>query len=126
MSANGQSFLFLPRPERPPVLVGGGATHAFARIAKYADGWMPGRIEPEALAPLVAELRTQMTRAGRELKHVVVLTHLPVDDAGASAERVAAFAEAGATGIAHFTRYEDFSEFAQAGEALASLTQTHS
>src|SRR4030095_11863336 len=40
-SLNGQDFLFLPRPARPEILVGGAAPHALARATRFGDGWMP-------------------------------------------------------------------------------------
>lgn len=120
-TSNGQAFLFLPRPARPPVLIGGTAPHAFRRIVSNGDGWMPGRIQPDALAPLTAQLREEMHSAGRQAPQIVVLTHLPVHDSGAARERVTAYEEAGATGIAHFTRYDNTDEFARAADVLSEL-----
>jgi alkanesulfonate monooxygenase SsuD/methylene tetrahydromethanopterin reductase-like flavin-dependent oxidoreductase (luciferase family) len=46
LTANGQSFLFKPRPARPPIFIGGSAPHAIDRALKYGDGWMPiGRLD---------------------------------------------------------------------------------
>jgi alkanesulfonate monooxygenase SsuD/methylene tetrahydromethanopterin reductase-like flavin-dependent oxidoreductase (luciferase family) len=43
---NGQPFLFRPRPERPPIYVGGAAPHALDRAIRFGDGWLPmGRLE---------------------------------------------------------------------------------
>jgi len=120
-TSNGQPFLFLPRPARPPVLIGGSAPHALRRIVASGDGWMPGRIEPDALAPLAARLCAEMHSAGRQAPQIVVLTHLPVHDAGAARERVMAYEQAGASAIAHFTRYDDADEFARAAEVLSAL-----
>ena len=39
--ANGQRFLFRPRPARPPILVGGAPPHALRRAVRWGDGWMP-------------------------------------------------------------------------------------
>ena len=41
VEANGQPFLFLPRPKRPPIFVGGAPPHALRRTVEYGDGWMP-------------------------------------------------------------------------------------
>jgi alkanesulfonate monooxygenase SsuD/methylene tetrahydromethanopterin reductase-like flavin-dependent oxidoreductase (luciferase family) len=38
VEANGQAFLFKPRPPKPPILIGGRAPHAIERVAKYGDG----------------------------------------------------------------------------------------
>ncbi len=119
VTANGQRFLFLPRPARPPVLVGGAPPHAFRRIVAHGDGWMPGRLEPAGLAPLARELRERMQAAGRPEPPIVMLTALPVDSAATARDRAAAFAEAGATGIAHFTRYDDAAQFARVADVLA-------
>lgn len=121
MRANDQDFLFLPRPVRPPILVGGAAPHAFGRIVRHGDGWMPGRVEPEDLAPRVEALRNAMRAAGRDGPLVTVLTHLPIEDAGRARDRLSAYAEAGATGVAHFTRYDSLDGFQRAADVLASL-----
>ena len=46
---NGQTFLFRPRPPRPPIYVGGWPPHAFERAVRYGDGWMPMSGDPERL-----------------------------------------------------------------------------
>jgi probable F420-dependent oxidoreductase len=119
--SNGQDFVFAPRPTKPPILIGGTADYAFDRIVASGDGWMPARLEPEALAPLVEQLRECMAAAGKASPEVAVLTHLPVEDAGAAAGRIAAYTEAGATSIAHFSRYESSGGLKSAADTLASL-----
>src|SRR5262245_42538770 len=41
VEANGQPFLFRPRPAPPPIFVGGGPPHALRRAVRFGDGWMP-------------------------------------------------------------------------------------
>src|SRR5215470_3895253 len=41
VEANGQRFLFRPRPSRPPIFVGGAPPHALRRAVRFGDGWMP-------------------------------------------------------------------------------------
>src|SRR5262245_34493242 len=53
-NANGQDFLFLPRPQRPPVYVGGSGEPALRRAVRFGDGWMPMTGDPAKLAPQVA------------------------------------------------------------------------
>ena len=52
VEANGQPFLFKPRPPRPPVLVGGRPPHALERAARYGDGWLPMGLEPADVGPM--------------------------------------------------------------------------
>jgi len=123
VESNGQPFLFLPRPPRPPILVGGGA-QAFHRIVRFADGWMPmlpKSGDPELLREPIATLRAEMRAAGKLEPEIVVLTELPLDDAGAAADRVRAFVDVGATRIGHTWRYADAAEYARVAEALAKL-----
>ena len=49
-SATASRFLFLPRPARPPIFVGGAPPHALARVLRYGDGWMPMVADPAKLA----------------------------------------------------------------------------
>jgi hypothetical protein len=50
----------------------------------------------------------------------VALTTLPLADPARSAERIAAYAAAGATRVVHAWRYTAVDEFAAAAEALAA------
>ncbi len=117
--ANGQPFFFLPRPARPPILVGGAPPHAFRRAIRFGEGWMPMANDPAALEAPIAELRAQALAAGRPAPEVAVLTTLPLDDRAAVAARVRAFADVGATRILQAGRYPDAAAFRRAMDTLA-------
>lgn len=121
MEANGQKFLFRPRPTRPPILVGGAAPHALRRTVRHGDGWMPNANDAQALRPLIEELQRMMADAGRPPAEVAVLTSLPLDDPSRAAAVARDFAAAGATRLIHGFRYADAAAFGRAAECLASL-----
>jgi probable F420-dependent oxidoreductase len=118
---NGQEFLFLPRPPRPELLVGGAAPHALARATRFGDGWMPMAMKPEALAPQVARLREQFEGAGKPAPSVAVMTRLPLEDPARALELAAAYRDAGATRLVHGGRYADAAELERSAGALAGL-----
>lgn len=121
VEAHGQPFLFRPRPPRPPILVGGAAAHAFPRVLRAGDGWMPFAAEPDVLAPQIADLRRQCEGAGRSAPRVVAVTRLELADHAAAAARARAFADAGVTDLVHGWRYTGRDDFRPAAEALARL-----
>jgi probable F420-dependent oxidoreductase len=121
VESNGQPFLFLPRPPRPPVLVGGAPPHALARAARFGSGWMPMIGDPERLAPHTADLRARFAAAGKPPPEVVVLAPLPLDDPPRARDQLSRLASAGATHVVHALRYADAAEFARRAEALAKL-----
>lgn len=121
VEANGQSFIFAPRPPRPPILIGGAAEHAFARVVKYGDGWMPMRTDSTTLAPQLAELRARMADAGRPAPRVVPLTGLSLDDGARAADELAELAALGVAGVVHAARYDDAVAFGRMVEGLARL-----
>jgi probable F420-dependent oxidoreductase len=123
VEANGQRFLFLPRPPRPPILVGGSAPHALRRAVRYGDGWMPSGGDPRKLRPQVEELQRLMTEAGRPPAEVAVLTTLPLGDQAQAAELIRDFAAIGATRIIHAWRYPDAAAFARAAEGLVAAAR---
>jgi len=118
---NGQPFLFLPRPSRPPIFVGGASPHALERAVRFGDGWMPMGSQPEQLTRPVAQLRSLAAAAGRPEPEVVVLTGLPLDDPPRAAERAAAYREAGVTRLVFGSRYADADAFRREVEALAAF-----
>jgi probable F420-dependent oxidoreductase len=121
VEANGQPFLFRPRPPRPPIFVGGAAPHALRRAARFGDGWMPMGGDFAKLAPLIEQLRGEMTAAGKSTAEVVVMTSLALDDRQHAADQVRQLAEIGATRIVHGWRYADVTAFTRAAETLRSL-----
>ncbi len=117
---NGQRFLFLPRPPRPPIYVGGAPPHALRRAVRFGEGWMPFASEPATLVAPIRELRELAAAAGKPDPEVIALAPLPLDDPPRAAERAAELRAAGVTGIVHTSRYADAKAFAGIAETLAS------
>lgn len=115
---NGQTFLFSPRPARPPLLIGGAAATAFPRIVRYGDGWIPTGLDPTALRAPAAELRAAMSAAGKAAPEIIPLATLPLEDIGAAADLLAEYRDAGATGIDHPARYNTVDEFKRNADRL--------
>ena len=125
VETHGQPWLFLPRPPRPPILVGGAPPHAFDRAARYGDGWLPMGLDPAKLRAPVAELRERFAAAGKPEPRVAVYTGLPVGERARMEDAVSEWAEAGATGIVHFAgRYEGAAEFRRHADALGELRES--
>ena len=120
VTENGQPFLFLPRPARPPILVGGSGRHALARAVRYGDGWLPMGSDPAKLAPTIAELRDTFAAAGKPAPQVVVITSLPLESPDEAVDRVGALAAVGVTSVIQGWRYADAAEFARSAETLAT------
>lgn len=119
---NGQTFLFLPRPARPRILIGGAPPHALSRATRYGDGWMPMAARPDQIEADCARLRELFALAGKPAPEVAVLTRLPLADPAIAAELALAFRAAGATRLVHGGRYADAPEFARDAQALARAT----
>jgi probable F420-dependent oxidoreductase len=122
VEANGQPFLFLPRPARPPIFVGGGAPHALRRTVRFGDGWMPmGAGDADLLRAPIGELRAACVAAGRPAPEVALMTTLAVDQPARAAEQLRALAAAGVTRVVHAWRYADSAAFARAAEIVGGL-----
>ena len=118
--ANGQPFLFRPRPARPPIYVGGRPPHAFARAAAYGDGWLPMRMTPEKLAAARTEYAEVCATAGREVGEIVITGELRLDDTGAAAQTLHDFDEGGASRFILSGRYADADDYRRRLDALAA------
>ena len=100
-----------PKPVQkpsPPIWIGGESPAAIRRVARLADGWMPGGTNPrfpmgtlEQLADGISRLRRQTEAAGRDPASISVRFGGPTWDGAASAEQVAdevrKYAEIGVT-----------------------------
>ena len=112
--------MFLPRPERPPIYIGGAAEYAVERIVRFGEGWMPMRTGPDKLKPQVEHLREQMQAAGKPAPEVAPMMSLALDDPSAAAAKLNDFSQAGATRIVHTWRYADAAEFMHAIDTLTT------
>lgn len=119
--ANGQEFLFRPRPPRPPIFVGGQPPHALERAVRLGDGWMPMGADPDSLRPHALRLRALAQEQGRAPLEIAALGALPLEEPARARERLAALAEIGVTRLAVGGRYADAAEFRATAERLAAL-----
>lgn len=119
VEAHGQPFLFLPRPERPPIYIGGGAPHALARTVAFGDGWLPMGGDPAKLRVPILELNELAAAAGKSPPEVKLLTALPVAEPERAREQTGALAEAGVTSLIQGVRYSVLSEFEDAAGRFA-------
>lgn len=120
VEAHGQSFLFRPKPPRPPIYVGGGVPHATARVLRSGDGWMPMG-DPAKLGPAIETLRADAQAAGRPRPEVIALGGLELDDPSRARDQIASYAEAGVDGLIQGGRYPDAATARRRVDALAAL-----
>jgi probable F420-dependent oxidoreductase len=123
VTQNGQTFLFLPRPARPPIFVGGTGAHALRRAARLADGWMPNVFDPAKLAAPIAELRALARAEGKPQPEVVISGRLSLDDEAALVARLRALAAVGATRVAINVPYASAAEFRSLAEKAVSVRE---
>lgn len=114
------SFVFLPRPKRPPIWIGGNGPAAMNRVLKFGDGWHP-MLPAAELKPKIEELRKRATAAGRPAPEIVVRRGLRLDDTAAARDRFALERDAGATYfILDLGRYPDEASFGKSVETFMS------
>ena len=121
--ANGQEFLFRPRPERPPIYVGGAAPHAIERALRWGDGWMPMSAEPGTLREPIATLRERAASEGKPRPEVIAMGALELGDPSRASDQVAEFSEVGVDGIIQVGRYPDAATACARIEALGALRE---
>ena len=110
--ANGQPFLFRPRPERPSLFIGGNPPHAFRRALAHGAAWLPIGVGPDQLRPQIVALREQAAAAGVTAPPVAVMTALPLGDRPAATDMLRRYAEVGVARVIHGAgRYADAAEF---------------
>ena len=122
--SNGQKFLFLPRPPRPQILVGGAQPHALQRAIEYGEGWMPAGASPEELRPHIDTLREGFAAAGKGAPEVIPLKALPLENPDEAASLLGTYAEIGVTGIDHPANYASEDEFSEICEKLLAAKKS--
>lgn len=117
-TSNGQKFLFLPRPQRPQILIGGAAPHALERAIRYADGWMPMSADIDVLGPQIRTLQDGFDEAGKASPEVIPIKQLPLENLDETASLLKDLHDVGITGIDHPGKYDSADEFAEICEQL--------
>lgn len=120
VEANGQRFLFRPRPPRPPIIVGGAPPHAIRRAVRFGDGWMPMARHADVLETGIADLRQGMAAAGKPPPEVVLLQPLPLEDDAKLTARLRELAALGVTRVVHPWRYQDAEDVARVAARLVA------
>jgi probable F420-dependent oxidoreductase len=109
--ANGQEFLFLPRPERPPIYVGGSGEHALRRAARFGEGWFPMGGDPKQLAAGGRRLAELAAEAGRPTPEIVTFARFDPSRPRHVPEQLGSLREAGVSHIVAGVRYDDADAF---------------
>lgn len=108
---NGQRFLFKPRPNKPPIFVGGRAPHALQRAALFGDGWIPMGLEPESVPELRDQYLGYCERAGRAAGSITIMGGLPPADGSRSRARLNAYRDVGIERFVCGIRYHTVDEY---------------
>lgn len=122
ISQNDQEFMFLPRPVKPPILIGGTPPYAFDRAVKFGDGWIPmaGKNLEKFRNP-ISELQERFANAGRGKPQVAIFTRLAFEEPAIMAGQIQEMTDIGVSSIIHGgVRYRDASEFSDIAEAISS------
>jgi probable F420-dependent oxidoreductase len=121
VEANGQEFLFLPRPAKPPLLVGGAPPHALRRAVHFADGWLPMGLSPEAIARHMRTYHAMCSDAGKPPGTVTLMRGLPLSEPPAARDLLAEYAAVGVERLVCGVRYDTADEYRAQIAALADL-----
>ncbi len=122
MVHNDQEFMFLPRPVKPPILIGGTPRYAFDRAVKFGDGWIPmaGKNLEKFRSP-ISELKERFASAGKKEPQVAIFTRLAYEQPATMVEQMQEMADIGVSSMVHGgVRYRDSSEFSEIAEAISS------
>jgi probable F420-dependent oxidoreductase len=121
VEANGQPFLFKPRPAKPPVLVGGRAPHALERAARYGDGWLPMGMSPKDIVAAKKSYLELTERYGKSPGTITLMTSVALNDTARARDELDAYAAAGVDRVVCAVRYRTYTEYASAMQRLATV-----
>ena len=117
-------FAALPRPARGtvPIWIGGHTPRALRRVAELGDGWHAAFPSAEKMRAGVADLEAACTKAGRDVKSLVISARvgLPAkQDAEALVREIRALAALGVSHVILESRVRDLADLTQFYEKFA-------
>ncbi len=114
------AFVFLPRPKRPPIWIGGNGDAARERVLQFGDGWHP-MLRAAELKPAADALKAKARAAGKAEPEIIVRRGLKLEDPAAARAKLEAEREAGASYfILDLGRYQSEVEFGHGAEVFMS------
>ncbi|MDX1581686.1 MAG: LLM class flavin-dependent oxidoreductase [Alphaproteobacteria bacterium] len=117
VSENGQDFLFKPRPERPPIFVGGSPPHAIERALEFGDGWFPMGGEPDELVPVIKDYKDRASAANKSAR---VVTYAGFKDVADFRDRLARLEDIGVDQVMATVKYDTADEFSKGVEGVSA------
>ena len=120
VETNGQPFLFKPRPQRPPILVGGRPPHALTRAVQFGDEWLPMARSPEHIEAAAKTYRELCDAAAKDCR-ITVMTSLPLHEPDTARSLMDAYQALGATRLVCAIRYDRAEEYAEQVTRLAEI-----
>lgn len=121
VEANGQKFLFKPRPPKPPMLIGGAAPHALKRAVAHGDGWFPMARSPDHIEADIAKYHEMSEAAGKPRGEVTVLTSLPLKDMEVARALVEDYKRIGVSRIICGGAYDDLPAYKDNVQRITDL-----
>lgn len=109
-------IVFLPRPARPPIWIGGHGDNALARVLEFGDGWHP-MLRAGDLKAAVANVKSTAASRGKPDLEIVARSGFSLDDLGMARARLENYKDAGVTYvILDLGRYADSGQFIAGAE----------
>ena len=71
---NWKGFKSYPLPSNLPIVIGGAKGKAFARVAKYGDGYFAPAVGVDAVKDLIAQLKSACEEEGRNIDEIEIST----------------------------------------------------
>jgi len=121
VEANGQTFLFKPRPAKPPILIGGRAPFAIERAAKYGDGWFPIARTPEDIVAALPRYRELTEAAGKPPGQITASARLPLSDNAQARELLDEYRSLGVDRLVCGMPYDSVADYRAQLELLKAI-----
>lgn len=117
----GEEYYFRPQPQKPLILIGGGAPHALERAVKYGDGWLPMARSADKIAEDIEKYDALADESGIDRGQVTALVPFTATNSEGAKALIDSFDRIGVDRVICGVGYDDLDGYRRNVDLMTGL-----